>query len=341
MAQTYQRIVLAARPTGWPTPENFRLETVPVPEPVDGQVLVRVHFLSLDPYMRGRMSDAKSYAAPQPLDETMVGGTVGVVERSCHPDFQVGDKVVGTLGWQEYGLAQGHELRKVDDARVPLSVYLGAAGMPGMTAWYGYRKILDPQPGQTLVVSAASGAVGSVVGQLARIHGVRAVGIAGGPEKCRYVTEVLGFDACVDYKQATDVRSLYALLKAVTPDGVDRYFENVGGDGLNAVMARLNDFSRIAICGLISDYNLEPGQMPRSAILNPSLLLTTRSSMQGFIVSDHLEYWAQGLPQLAAWIAEGKIQYRETIAEGLASAPEAFIGLLQGRNFGKQLVRLV
>lgn len=341
MAATYQRIVLASRPTGWVTADNFRLETVPVPEPDEGQVLVRVHYLSLDPYMRGRMNDTRSYSAPQPLNETMVGGTVGAVVASRHADFAVGDKVVGHIGWQEYGLADGSALRKVDDTRIPLQAYLGPAGMPGMTAWYGFHQILAPKAGDTLVVSAASGAVGSVVGQLAKLRGVRAVGIAGGAEKCRYVVEELGFDACVDYKQAADVPALSRLIKEAAPGGVDCHFENVGGDVLNAVLGRLNDFARIAICGLIADYNIAPGELPRSAIANPSVLLITRSRMQGFIVSDHLEFWPQGLKELSELVADGKLRYRESITDGLANAPEAFIGLLQGRNFGKQLVKLI
>jgi len=341
MTATHQRIVLASRPTGWVTADNFRLETVATPEPADNQVLVRVHYLSLDPYMRGRMNEARSYAKPQELNETMGGGTVGEVVASRHPDFAVGDKVVGHLGWQEYGLSDGTGLTRVDDSRVPLSAYLGCVGMPGMTAWYGYHKILEPKPGETLVVSAASGAVGSVVGQLARLNGVRAVGIAGGKEKCDYVVNELGFDACVDYKQAGDARELYQLLKAATPDGIDCHFENVGGDVLNSVIARLNTFARVAICGLITDYNNAPGQAAHSAIQNPAMFLVARFKMQGFIVSDHLELWPQGLGELGQLVAEGKLKYRESVAQGLASAPEAFIGLLGGRNFGKQLVKLV
>lgn len=341
MADTYQRIVLASRPEGWVTTDNFRQETVPLEQPGEGQVLVRVHYLSLDPYMRGRMNDTRSYSPPQPLNETMVGGTVGEVVASRHPGFAAGDKVVGHLGWQEYGLSDGQGLRKIDDTRIPLQAYLGPVGMTGMTAWYGFHKVLEPKAGETLVVSAASGAVGGVVGQLAKLHGMRAVGIAGGAEKCRYVVEELGFDACVDYKQAADAQALYKLLKEATPDGVDCLFENVGGDLLNATLARLNNYARVAICGLISDYNNAPGELPRSALINPSILLITRARMQGFIVSNHLELWPQGLKELGELVGQGKLKYRESIAEGLSSAPEAFIGLLQGRNFGKQLVKLI
>jgi len=340
MSQTYQRIVLASRPKGWPTADNFRLETLPLPQPADNQLLVRVHYMSLDPYMRGRMDEGRSYAKPQELDETMGGGAVGEVVESRHPDFRAGDKVVGPFGWQEYALSDGQGLTKVDDTNVPLSAYLGPVGMPGMTAWYGYHKILDPKPGETLVVSAASGAVGSVVGQLAKLHGVRAVGIAGGKEKCDYVVNELGFDACVDYKQASNPKELYALLKDATPDGIDCNFENVGGDVLNSVIARLNPFARVAICGLISDYNNEPGEISRSAIANPKMFLVSRFKMQGFIVSDHADLWPQGLAELGELVATRKLKYRESIAQGLPSAPEAFLGLLSGKNFGKQLVKL-
>lgn len=339
--QQARRIVLASRPQGNVSPDNFRLETVDVPRPGEGEVLVRVHYLSLDPYMRGRMNEGRSYAQPQPLDETMVGGTVGEVVESRHADFAPGDKVVGNLGWTEYGVARGAALQKVDDSRVPLSAYLGPVGMPGMTAWYGYRQIIAPKkPGETIVVSAASGAVGSVVGQLAKLDGMRAVGIAGGPEKCDYVVQELGFDACVDYKKASNVSELARLLREATPDGVDGYFENVGGDVLNAVMTRLNTFARVAVCGLISDYDNQPGEAARSAIQNPAMFLVARFRMEGFIVSDHMELWPQGLGELGRLVGEGKLKYRESIAQGLESAPEAFIGLLKGRNFGKQLVRL-
>jgi NADPH-dependent curcumin reductase CurA len=340
MTKTYKRIVLASRPQGWVTEDNFRLEEAELGTLKDGEVLVHNHYLSLDPYMRGRMNDAKSYAMPQKLDDTMGGGTVGVVVESKHADYAVGDTVRGMLGWAEFGVADGRALSRVDTSKVPLPAYLGAVGMPGMTAWYGLNKIIEPKAGETVVVSAASGAVGSAVGQLAKLAGARAVGLAGGPEKCRFVTEELGFDACIDYKTAADARALAKMIAQEAPKGVDGHFENVGGDVLNAVMTQLNPFARVAICGLISDYNAAPGQAMKSAIVNPAMFLVARFKMQGFIVSDHLDLWPEGLAQLGRYVAEGKLRYRETVAEGLAAAPGAFIGMLSGKNFGKQLVKL-
>jgi NADPH-dependent curcumin reductase CurA len=335
MTQTYQRIVLASRPQGSVTPENFRLERVPVPITGPGQVLVRNHFLSLDPYMRGRMEESKSYADPQPLGETMIGGTAGVVEASQNPAFAPGDAVVGYLGWAEYGLSDGTMLNKVDTRHVPLSAYLGPVGMPGITAWYGLHQICKPQAGETVLVSAASGAVGSVVGQLARLAGCRTVGIAGGPDKCAYVRDELGFDACIDHRAHPDVRSLAAALREAAPNGIDGLFENVGGRCLDAALTRMNPFGRIALCGLISGY--EGGDL---AIHNTRALLVMRLTLRGFIVSEHPEFWPQALTVLGQGVASGRIKYRETVADGLAAAPEAFIGMLRGRNFGKQLVRL-
>jgi NADPH-dependent curcumin reductase CurA len=328
---TNRRIVLASRPSGWVTAENFRLETLPVPALAEGQLLIRNRWLSLDPYMRGRMNEGRSYAAAQPLNETMVGGTAGEVVESRHPKFSVGDPVVGYLGWQEYAISDGKQLMKVDTTRVPLSAYLGAVGMPGVTAWVGLNRIIEPKAGETIVVSAASGAVGSVVGQLARLGGLRAVGIAGGPEKSRYVTEELGFDACIDYK-SMDVGMG---LKRFAPDGVDGYFENVGGSILDAVLPRMNAFGRIALCGLIAGYNGDP--IP---IRNPTWFLVSRLKLQGFIVSEHMDLWPQALKELGDHVAAGRIRYRETVANGLENAPAAFIGLLKGENFGKQLVKL-
>ena len=336
MTKTHQRIVLASRPQGAVTPDNFRLEQVPVPTIGAGQVLVRNHFLSLDPYMRGRMEESKSYAAPQPLGETMIGGTAGVVEASNNPAFAVGDSVVGYLGWQEYGVSDGTGLNKVDTRHVPLSAYLGPVGMPGVTAWYGLNQICKPKAGETVLVSAASGAVGSVVGQLAKMAGCRAVGIAGGPEKCAYVRDELGFDACIDHRQHKDVRSMSVALKEAAPNGIDGLFENVGGVGLDAALARMNAFGRIAVCGLIAGY--EGGDI---AIHNTRSLLVNRLTLRGFIVSEHLEFWPQALAELGKGVATGKIKYRESIAPGLAAAPEAFIGMLHGKNFGKQLVKLI
>jgi len=331
--------LLASRPQGEPTVANWRLVEAAVPELADGQVLVRIHYLSLDPYMRGRMNEGRSYAQPQPLDQVMIGGTVGEVVASKNEHFKAGDKVVGSGGWQQYHVVDGNQrgvLRKVDTTQIPLAAYLGAVGMPGVTAWYGVTQIIAPKAGQTVVVSAASGAVGGAVGQLAKVRGCRTVGLAGGPQKCAYVTDELGFDACIDYKQHEDMKSLSAALKAACPQGIDGYFENVGGMILDAVMLRMNAFGRIAMCGMIAGYSGEPIPM-----LNPSLILLSRLKVEGFIVSEHMELWPQALKELGALVASGKLKYRETIAHGIESAPEAFLGLLKGKNFGKQLVKLV
>lgn len=329
---TYKRLVLASRPKGEVVPANFRLEEVSVPMLKDGEVLVRNHYLSLDPYMRMRMEDVKSYAAPQAIGGTMIGGTVGEVVESKNPKFAVGDKVVGMLGWSEMGIADGSMLRKVDTTHIPQSAYLGAVGMPGMTAWYGLTQIMQPKQGETIVVSAASGAVGSVVGQLAKQRGCRAVGIAGGKEKCEYVVKELGFDACVDYKAG----NLIGDLAAATPNGIDAVFENVGGEIFDACLARMNPFGRIALCGMIAGYDGEP--LP---INNVRVFLTMRLTMRGFIVSEHMDLWPQGLKELGALVVTGKLKFRESVVQGLESAPEAFIGLLKGKNFGKQLVKLI
>jgi len=333
------QIVLASRPTGAVTPDNFALREEPIPELTDGQVLVRHHYLSLDPYMRGRMNDGKNYAAPQAINAVMIGGTVGEIIATRHAKFAVGDSVVGMGGWQHYSVVDANQpgaVRKVDTQHVPLAAYLGTVCMPGVTAWYGLLKICAPKPGQTVVVTAASGAVGSTVGQLAKHHGARAVGIAGGPEKCAYVVNELGFDACIDYKAHADAAGLYRELKAATPDGVDCLFENVGGRVMDAVLSRMNAFGRVAVCGMISGYNGEPIPMT-----NPRLILTERLRIEGFIVSEHMEVWPEALRELGEGVASGRIKYRETVADGIAQAPEAFIGLLNGRNFGKQLVKLI
>jgi len=330
---------LVSRPSGEPSVANFKLVPAPVPDLKDGQLLVRHHFMSLDPYMRGRMNDSKSYAQPQALNAVMGGGTVGEVVASKNDAFAVGDKVVGMGGWQQYQVVDAEQrgmLRKVDDRAVPLSAYLGAVGMPGVTAWVGLMKIIEPKAGETVVVSAASGAVGGVVGQLAKGLGCRVVGLAGGPAKCKAVVDELGFDACIDYKQHPDLKSLSAALKEACPKGIDGYFENVGGVILDAVLLRSNAFSRIAMCGMISGYNGEP--IP---LQNPSLILINRMKVQGFIVSEHMDLWPQALKELGAGVASGKLKYRETVAEGIEAAPQAFIGLLKGRNFGKQLVKLI
>jgi NADPH-dependent curcumin reductase CurA len=334
-----RQILLASRPVGEPTADNFRLVAVPLPTVGDGQVLVRHHYLSLDPYMRGMMNEGRSYRKPQPLGEVMTGGTAGEVVASKSERFAVGDRVLGMGGWQEYSLVDASQrgvLQKVDTSRIPLSAYLGAVGMPGVTAWVGLTRILEPKKGETVVVSAASGAVGSAVGQLAKVRGCRAVGLAGGREKCDYVTGELGFDACIDYREHPDLKSLSAALKEACPDGIDGHFENVGGVILDAVMLRMNAFGRIALCGMISGYNGTPIPMQ-----NPQLILVSRLKLQGFIVSEHMQLWPEALKELGTLVADGRLKYRETVAQGLAAAPEAFLGLLKGRNFGKQLVKLV
>lgn len=339
MVTMNSQILLVSRPSGQAVAENFRLIEAPLPALRDGQVLVRHHFISVDPYMRGRMDDAKSYAAPQPLNAVMQGGAVGEVVESRHANYQSGDKVVGFGGWQQYSIVDGNTrgvLRTVDTTHLPLSVYLGAVGMPGVTAWYGLTQICLPKQGETVVVSAASGAVGSVVGQLAKVRGCRAVGIAGGSDKCSYVVDDLGFDACVDYKAHTDAKSLYEALEAVTPNGVDACFENVGGRVFDAVLARMNSFGRIALCGMISGYDGTPIPLNQ-----PQLILRSRLMLRGFIVIEHMEHWPQALKELSTMVMTGQLKYRETITEGLASAPEALLGLLKGHNFGKQLVKLV
>ncbi|WP_343734622.1 NADP-dependent oxidoreductase [Acidovorax sp.] len=334
-----QQIVLDNRPQGEAVASNFKLVAIDTPALQDGQVLVRHHYLSLDPYMRGRMNESKSYAASQALGEVMIGGTVGEVAESKHPKYAVGDKVVGMGGWQEYSVVNADQpgaLRKVDTTHVPLSHYLGAVGMPGVTAWYGLVKIIAPKEDDTVVVSAATGAVGSAFAALAKARGCRAVGIAGGADKCKYAVEELGFDACIDYKEHSDVRAMSKALKEACPNGIDGYFENVGGWIMDAVMLRMNAFSRIALCGMIAGYDGAPLPMA-----NPALMLINRMKVEGFIVSEHMEVWPDALKELGTLVGTGKLRPRETIAQGIAAAPEAFLGLLKGKNFGKQLVKLI
>lgn len=333
-----QQILLDHRPDGEAVASNFRLVSQPTADLQDGQVLVKHRFLSLDPYMRGRMNDSKSYTAPQEVGKVMLGGTVGEVVESRNPKFAAGDQVVGMGGWQEYSVVDANEpgaLRKVDTAHVPLSHYLGAVGMPGVTAWYGLVKIIEPKAGETLVVSAASGAVGSAFGALAKARGCRVVGIAGGQEKCDYVTGDLGFDACIDHREHSDLKTMSAALKEACPDGIDGAFENVGGTILDAVLLRTNAFARIALCGMIAGYDGKPVPMT-----NPALILVNRVKIQGFIVSEHMEIWPEALKELGGLIGSGKFKPRESVANGLGAAPEAFLGLLKGKNFGKQLVKL-
>ena len=334
-----QQILLDNRPSGEAVASNFKLVSSETAALQDGQVLVRHHFLSLDPYMRGRMNDSKSYAVPQPLGQVMQGGTVGEVLESRAPQFQPGDKVVGMGGWQQYSVvdaAQPGALRKVDTSQVPLPYYLGAVGMPGVTAWYGLNKIIEPRAGQTVTVSAATGAVGSAFAALAKARGCRVVGIAGGPEKCKYAQDELHFDACIDYKLHQDAASLSKALKEACPDGIDGHFENVGGMVLDAVLSQMNAFGRIAVCGMIAGYDGKP--VP---ITQPQLILLSRLKLQGFIVSEHPEVWPEALKELGMLVASGKLRPRETVAQGLEAAPEAFLGLLKGKNFGKQLVKLI
>ncbi|QNP60003.1 NADP-dependent oxidoreductase [Paenacidovorax monticola] len=334
-----QQILLDNRPQGEASASNFKLVTTDTPALQEGQVLVRHHYLSLDPYMRGRMNESKSYAQPQPLGEVMIGGTVGEVVESRHAKFAAGDKVVGMGGWQEYSVVDGDApgmLRKVDTTHVPLSHYLGAVGMPGVTAWYGLVKIINPKAGETVVVSAATGAVGSAFAALAKARGCRVVGIAGGPEKCKYAVEELGFDECIDYRVHNDLKTMAKALKDACPNGIDGYFENVGGYILDAVLLRTNAFARIALCGMIAGYDGQPLPMA-----NPALILVNRLKIEGFIVSEHMDVWPEALKELGTLVGTGKLRPRESVAQGIASAPEAFLGLLKGKNFGKQLVKLI
>jgi NADPH-dependent curcumin reductase len=325
------QVLLDHRPTDKVSSENFRIVETPVPTPGAGQVLVRHQFLSLDPYMRGRLSDARSYAAPQEVGAVMQGGTVGIVEASNNPKFKSGDAVVGMGGWQRYALSDGSGLRVVDTKAIPIQAYLGTLGMPGVTAWYGLNKIIEPKAGETVLVSAATGAVGSVVGQLAKHAGARAVGIAGGPEKCAYAVQELGYAACVDHKSSNFADEL----KAALPNGVDGLFENVGGEPFQQALRRLNNFARVAICGLIASYEGAPTALPDMRIF-----LVKRFKMEGFIVSDHMDLWPQAIAELVGLVVAKRLTWRETIRDGLANAPLALVELLRGDNFGKMLVKL-
>ena len=332
--KTYRRVVLMRRPPGEPAETDFKVEEVPMPEPRHGEVLVKVVYLSLDPYMRGRMRDAASYSAPVAIGGVMTGGVVGEVAASQNPAFKAGDTVEGSLGWQEYAVAAGPALRKVDPSLAPISTANGVLGMPGMTAYFGLLDVGQPKAGETIVVSAASGAVGQLVGQIGKISGCRVVGIAGGPKKCAFVKDELGFDACLDYKAEKD---LDAALKAACPNGIDVYFDNVGGEISDAVFRALNFFARVALCGSISQYNAA------STAMGPRLLGTfvgKRVTMRGFIVSDFINRWPPALRQMGEWVKSGKLKYREDIVQGIDKAPRAFIGMLRGENFGKMLVRM-
>ncbi|MFC0227310.1 NADP-dependent oxidoreductase [Serratia aquatilis] len=336
--QQSRRFVLASRPHGEPQAENFRLETVDIPQPAVGQLLLRTVYLSLDPYMRGRMSDAPSYAPPVQLGQVMVGGTLSRVQSSQHPDFKPGDWVLGYDGWQEYALSDGIGLRNLGDGLQHPTRLLGVLGMPGFTAYMGLLDIGQPQAGETLVVAAASGAVGSVVGQIAKLKGCHVVGVAGGKEKCRYVVEELGFDACIDHYSA----DFATQLAAACPQGIDIYFENVGGKVFDAVIPLLNTKARIPICGVIAQYNSTglpdgPDRLP----LLQGLILRKRIKMQGFIIfDDYAPHFDQFLQQMSEWVDQGKIKFREDVVEGFENIPQAFFGLLQGKNFGKLIIRV-
>jgi NADPH-dependent curcumin reductase CurA len=332
MSNKNVQVTLANRPVGWVKETDFRITESEMPKPGAGEVLVRNIYLSLDPYMRGRMNDVKSYAASVQIGQVMVGGTAGEVVESYNPNFKPGDSVVGQFGWQQYGVSKGTTLRKVDPQFVPLSKYLGAVGMPGLTAWWGLLDIGQPKTGETVVVSAAAGAVGSVVGQIAKLKGCRAVGIAGGKTKCDIVVNEFGFDACVDYKAG----NLFRDLREAAPRGIDIYFENVGGEVLDTVALQLNPFARIPLCGLVSQYN----EVRPRGMNNFVMLLINRVKVQGFIVSDYADRSAPAVAELAGWVRAGTITCRETIAEGIENAPRAFIGMLKGENIGKQLVKL-
>jgi NADPH-dependent curcumin reductase CurA len=331
-----KRIVLASRPVGEPKSSDFRIEEYAVPTPGEGQVLLRTVWLSLDPYMRGRMNDAASYAQPVPIGGVMEGGTVCEVIASNNPEFKKGDVVLARAGWQTHAVSDSKGLTKIDPKLAPISTAVGVLGMPGMTAYTGLLDIGKPKAGETVVVAAASGAVGSAVGQIAKIKGARAVGIAGGKEKCDYVTREFGFDACLDHRDP----DLGAKLKEACPKGIDVYFENVGGAVFEAVFPLLNAFARIPVCGLIAHYNDTQAKPPKWAASLMSAILIKRLTFRGFIVSDFAARHSDFLRDMSQWVREGKVKYKEFVTEGLDSAPPAFMGLLKGANFGKQLVRV-
>ncbi len=334
-----QRVVLARRPQGAPVAEDFRLEDAPVPEPGEGEVLVRVTHLSLDPYMRGRMDDAPSYAAPVGIGETMQGGTVGEVVTANARGFAAGDKVFGMCGWATHGVVPGKMLRKLDPS-VPDTTALGVLGMPGFTGWYGLTRIGQPVEGETLVVAAATGPVGSMVGQLAKRRGLRTVAVAGGPEKCRMATETFGFDAAIDHRAHADASEMRAALAEAAPNGIDIYFENVGGTVLKGVLPLMNTHGRIPVCGTIAWYDGAGASDRDSLPLAWRSILVKRLLVQGFIIMDHWDQFAEFLREVTPLVASGEIAYVEDVAEGLANAPAAFMAMLKGGNSGKQIVRV-
>ena len=346
MSEQMQEIVLASRPPAAPEAANFRLETTDVPEPGPDDVLVRVHYMSLDPYMRGRMSDAKSYAASTPIGGRMEAGGVGEVIASNSDRVKPGDMVVGQFGWGTYGVQPGNMVRKVDPDLVPLTTYLGVLGMPGLTAWHGLSAYGRPQAGETLAVAAATGPVGSMVGQIAKSMGLRTVGIAGGADKVTLAKETFGFDACLDHRAYDDAKALSTALADVAPDGIDIYFENVGGKVLEAVLPQMNNFGRIPVCGMVSWYNGAnlPEQTPGSVLSAPYIwrtILVKFLSVNGFIIFNHWDRFPEFFGEIAPKVKSGEIAVVEDIAEGLSAAPEAFIGMLEGRNRGKQIVKLI
>jgi NADPH-dependent curcumin reductase CurA len=328
------QIVLAERPVGWPTDANFRLETVTLPAPVDGQFLARNIYMSVDPYMRGRMNDSASYVAPFQIGKPLEGGAVARVVESRNPGFAVGDHVLTMNGWREAFLSDGRGVNKIDPRLAPISAFLGILGVPGMTGWYGLKYIGEPKAGETVVVSGAAGATGSLVVQMAKILGCRVVAVAGGAAKCKFLTEELGADVAVDYKEQPD---LFAALKDACPGGIDVYFENVGGDIFDHVLRLAKPFARIPLCGMISQYNnVELAHGPR----HMTMVIGKRIKIQGFIVSDHFGKMPEFLGEVGGWLKAGKLKYRETIVEGVENAPKAFLGLLRGENLGKMLVKV-
>ncbi|SEN40358.1 hypothetical protein SAMN05216388_100330 [Halorientalis persicus] len=334
MAGTNRQWILESRPTGEPTMDNFELRESEVPEPDHGEVLVESRYLSVDPYMRGRMRDAESYAEPWDVGDVMQAGVVGAVVESNHPDFEEGDVATGNLRWAEYAVADGDELQPVDPDLAPVSTALGVLGMPGRTAYFGTLEVAEPEPGDTVLVSGAAGAVGSVVGQISKLAGARVVGIAGAEEKTDWLTEELGFDAAINYKEADN---LYAAVGEACPDGVDAYFDNVGGEITDAAFAHLNVRARVAVCGQISLYNATERPMGPRKLAG---LIETRARVQGLLVRDWAGRFGEATEQLAEWVQNGDVQYRETVTEGFENMPEAFLGLFDGVNIGKQLVKV-
>jgi hypothetical protein len=331
---TNRRITLAGRPEGFPDESDFRLEEASVPQPGPGEALVRIAFVSVDPYMRGRMRNKASYAPPMGLGEVMTGGAVGKVIESNDPQLQAGDIVEGLLGWQEYAAVRLHEVRKVDPSLAPISTAVGVLGMPGMTAYFGLLEVGKPKPGDTVVVSGAAGAVGSIVGQIAKICGCRVVGVAGSDNKIGYITRELGFHAAFNYKTVT---AYDGKLKELCPDGIDVYFDNVGGSVSDAVWRQIALRARIVVCGQISQYNLEKAETGPRQLFQ---LISKRARAEGFLVGDFRQHYPEAMGRMAAWIREGRLKYHEDIAEGIENAPHAFLDMMRGKNLGKQLVRV-